>query len=295
LLTTRLLPPPSASTAWTTASPPEPVEALGLISSLADRFRVEIYPPAAAGGLVCAATLLASPPDLSHLLSARAGELATTSFPATAASLMSGYSIRVASAIVASWVLHARVHDVRPDAVWLRWHAGRPDTAYLSPVPAWCLESDDAAKAAGAAPTGEGELLDALIATLLDQHLLPVAEALRTHGRVSKRSLHGAIASPLGNAFAWLDQLRAAPTAHIAQRASHFFDACGGRLGSSGRMIEGALGEHRQLFWCRDTCCLAYLRPGVGYCGTCNLLPWDERVAAWERTLQQTLANAQLG
>src|SRR5690606_22158112 len=111
-------------------------------------------------------------------------------------------------------------------------------------------------------------LLRILRESLVERHIVPLAQATRAHVRVGARILYGSLASSIGYA---LQVAQDAPTTGSALR--------GGDLAAYGRAMLDALDltglidldetDDGTVGVRRHTCCLAFTVPGLGICDTC--------------------------
>ncbi|MEU1624732.1 (2Fe-2S)-binding protein [Streptomyces sp. NPDC020096] len=183
-----------------------------------------------------------------------------TDEPRVAGSLVfQGLAARLWSIALGSAVLCGRMPLLAPERVW--WHPDRmaPDDLWL-PAPA-------------APPAAGPELARQLEAAVVEGHLVPLHEAIRSLCPVSPRLLWGNAGSALAGSL----------------RVLHGWCRIHGRPDQAHRALElaGRLLTHRPLHgtgtlreapgdpdpaFARRSCCLYYRVPGGGLCGDCVLL-----------------------
>lgn len=151
-----------------------------------------------------------------------------------------GLAARIVSAPFAASVLHG----VMPDMAVVHWRR-----ATSGPWPLWC---------------GEPDGVTADVARVLDEHVRPLAAAVRGHVAIAERVLWGNVASSVASAAA---QVAAARPAAAGEAFALLRRLLGdGPLAGSGELR--ADGAFR-----RRSCCLYYRVPGGGLCGDCVLQP----------------------
>ena len=160
-----------------------------------------------------------------------------------------GFAAQLVSAPYAAAVLHGRVPEVTPSAMW--WSR--------SPEGGW------AAQTTATAVVG-GDALPALLAGLL----APLVAAFRARVPVAERLLWGNAASTLAAAKRLLVVQRAA----VAGRAADVAEAVLGHgpFAGAGELLPP---RHPDRVWTfrRHSCCLYYRVPGGGLCDDCVLSP----------------------
>ena len=221
------------------------------------RYDVEIgAPPAGDASPWLAADCLLGPgsPELDVLLDAETEASGHRTAHAAALTLIAVYAGRVTAAAVLDWALHGRVWDVRPENVLVRPAAHGiggvrlREARTLAPSPA------------------------TVRATVLDAHLLPLADALHARTRAGLRQLRGGVAHGCATALC----ASRGDTDQLARRWEEFSSGTG--LERLGEVVEVA-GRLRYL---RRTCCLFYTSAEAVRCASCCLTPRAERVAAYE-------------
>jgi hypothetical protein len=107
----------------------------------------------------------------------------------------------------------------------------------------------------------EAALLHAFRVSLLDEHLTPLLDAIRTHVRLGSRTLLGSLASGVAHAV-----LRSAD--RLPGSSADAIDALTGALGVAD-LIELVDGPGGRLTVQRRTCCLAFTLPNPKVCTGC--------------------------
>ncbi|WP_344843333.1 hypothetical protein, partial [Nonomuraea dietziae] len=90
---------------------------------------------------------------------------------------------------------------------------------------------------------------------MLEEHLLPLADALRSRTRAGLRQLHGGIAYGCAAAFCSAS-LRGGDVDLLEAAYHRFMAAAGGGLDRLGTVVRLREGAREGLFYLRDTCCL---------------------------------------
>ncbi|MEV0848620.1 (2Fe-2S)-binding protein [Streptomyces sp. NPDC049954] len=226
-------------------------------------------PPAAEAGRWLAADRLADPSseELTRLLEAERVGGGHRTAHATALTVMAVYAGRVTAAALLHWALHDEVPDLGSGNVLLRPGAHGIDGVRVR-------EARLLAPAPGTDP------LRLLYATVLDGHLLPLAEALHRRTRAGARQLRGGIAHGCATALC----AYGAKTDLLAERWRRFAEAAPGGLGALGEMarVTTVTGRER-LVYLRSTCCLFYTSAEAVRCASCCLTSRDDRLEAYAR------------
>lgn len=171
------------------------------------------------------------------------------------------YSHRVCGVAVAVWVRHHAVLDLAASNVAVRFTGGTPDGIELR-APQLLTESS----------------AEAVVRTVLDQHLIPVALVLSAARGPRMPNLIGNAAAGFAGAFRTLS--RSDPGRDIAEIAERMLGA-DPRLARGGtfRTLEGPRGARLQ--YDRASCCHWYAAPDGKYCSWCSRLTADERTARY--------------
>ncbi|GAA3955759.1 hypothetical protein [Gordonia caeni] len=168
------------------------------------------------------------------------------------------YSHRLCGAGALAWVEYGWVPDLTADNVGVRFVDGSPHTVVLS------------------RPRLAGTTAEDLVRIVVDEHLLPVARAMRKAGGPGLPNLLGNVAAGFAGAFRTMSRDR--PAHLVAERAESVLGV-DPRLerGGSFRTLLGPLGERLQ--YDRASCCHWYAAPDGKYCSWCSRLSHDERTA----------------
>ncbi|WP_189236094.1 IucA/IucC family C-terminal-domain containing protein [Planomonospora parontospora] len=253
----------------------DPVTVLTTLAGYGERYRLETDP--GAGGDWIAADRLMDPvaEELTRVLEAERAASGQVSAHATALTVMAVYAGTVTAPALLAWALYDQVLDVRPRNVLLRLddHHGfaavalrRPRLADVSRMPA-------------------GERLALLVSQVLDEHLLPVAEALRARSRAGRRQLHGGIAQGCAAAFGAASRRPGADVDLLQRSYERFVAACPPELAALGEMVRLSEAGAEGLFYLRRTCCLFYTAAHGEKCASCCLDSVEDRIAGYRRAL----------
>lgn len=219
-------------------------------------------PPRAEAGDWLRADRLADPDsaELTRLLEAEARGSGHRTAHASALTLIAVYAGRVTAAAVLQWALDGRVWDVSASNVLVRPSAHGIGGVRLR-EPGQCT------------PT-----LAALRRTVLDTHLLPLADALHRRTRAGLRQLYGGVAHGCATA---LCASRVPDTRQLARRWTEFTAAAPelARLGEVVEVVHDDGGP--RLHYLRRTCCLFHTSAEAVRCASCCLTPREERLRAY--------------
>jgi len=273
------LPPPS---------PPGLRASLAAIAAVGDRFDLDLPDDAPAVDEVLASAI--SDERLEVEVAGRARGLNTSDMKASATLFLQAYTYRIAAPALGSWVMHGRVPDVSADNVRLRFVAGRPVGMRLV-RPRFATSEDSADGERRHVP----DLVAELERVLLDAHLLPLMERLRSRYRLGSLLAKGAVASQIGMALTCLDARSATPWRRVGTHAVAFFRSSTESIageGKAGDMIVTTDGRRTGVTWRRRTCCLAFHCDNREKCGGCPLRPDAERLAVWADRLANRPARS---
>ncbi|MCX5107744.1 (2Fe-2S)-binding protein [Streptomyces sp. NBC_00378] len=227
-------------------------------------------PPASEAGRWLAADRLADPAgeELSTLLERERTGSGHRTGHATALTLMAVYAGWVTAAAVLHWALYDEVPDMRSGNV-------------LVLPAAHGIGGVRVRSARLLAPrAGEGSVR-LLHRTVLDGHLLPIADALHRRTRAGARQLSGGIAHGCATALcAYGDQVDL-----LAARWWQFVDTAPGGLATLGEVarVRRAPDGPERLVYLRNTCCLYYTSAEAVRCASCCLTSREERLRAYAR------------
>ncbi|MGW6502858.1 (2Fe-2S)-binding protein [Nonomuraea angiospora] len=243
------------------------MDVLSRLESFGERFRLERGLTPHDGWIACDRLLDPSSAELSRVLEAERVASGQKSDHATALTVMAVYAGTVTASALLAWALDRVVVDMRPHNVAIRpsEHHGFEAVALREP-------------SAVEAPVGT------LVSWVLDEHLLPLAQAMRTRTRAGLRQLHGGVAH--GCAAAFCIASRRGGDVDLLQRAyEEFLAASTGGLEKLGEVIRLREGDREGLFYLRNTCCLYYTSDEAVKCSSCCLDSVEDRVTAYRRVL----------
>ncbi|MFL6054862.1 MAG: (2Fe-2S)-binding protein [Actinoallomurus sp.] len=218
-------------------------EALADVARIGPYFSVETDPDVADHPLWRPLSALYGPALPDQIAAVRV-RLGTTEDRVAASLLFQGVAGRLWSPALATAAGHGRVPDLHPARTY--WRAASPGPILLATPGAPALTADAAA----------------LRRVIVDDHLLPLARAVRTVTPVAEGLLWGNAASALVGALTVLAMARPAHS----RAASRWVEEL---LGTPPLTGTGGLGPHG---FRRRSCCLYYRVPGGGKCGDCALL-----------------------
>ncbi|WP_250304974.1 (2Fe-2S)-binding protein [Streptomyces sp. A 4/2] len=215
-----------------------------------------------------AADRLADPAgdELSRLLeSERAGSGHRTGH-ATALTLMAVYAGRVTAAAVLHWALYDEVPDMRSGNGLLR-----PAAHGIAGV--------RVRRSRLLVPRAGEDPVRLLHRTVLDGHLLPIADALHRRTRAGLRQLRGGIAHGCATALC----AYGAQVDLLAARWRQFADTAPGGLAALGEVarVRRSPDGPERLVYLRNTCCLYYTSAEAVRCASCCLTSREERLRAY--------------
>lgn len=248
------------------------MEVLSGEHGLGDRFVAELGTPRDAGWVGAADLFGARLTAVLDAVAARRG----ADHPSVAASLLfEQYALRLAAPVVAAWAREDAVLDARPPAV----------TAFVDDGVLRRL-----AFARPPSPGGER----AAVAASLRAGLEPAAEALHRHTRVGHRTLRGAMANAVANAFLHLSWPEPDRARYVRDALDVVADVpgCAGTVGIDAVDVDG----DPWMYTDRNTCCLAF-RTSVNrdreqhFCMTCPVVPKATIVEEFSRATESYRAR----
>ncbi|MEU6721805.1 (2Fe-2S)-binding protein [Nonomuraea sp. NPDC046802] len=243
------------------------MEVFTRLESFGDRFRLERGLAPHADWISCDRLLDPSSQELGRVLEAERVASGQKSEHATALTVMAIYAGTVTASALLAWALDRVVVDMRPRNVAIRLseHHGFEAVALREPH-------------AVAAP------VETLVTWVLDEHLLPLARAMRTRTKAGLRQLYGGVAH--GCAAAFCIASRRGGDADLLEGAyGEFLAAATGGLEKLGQVIRLREGDREGLFYLRNTCCLYYTSDEAVKCSSCCLDSVEDRVTAYRRVL----------
>ncbi|WP_157251374.1 (2Fe-2S)-binding protein [Nonomuraea typhae] len=235
------------------------------LASFGDRYRLETG-PSGDGWLACDRLLDPGSAELGRVLEAERTASGQVSAHATALTVMAVYAGTVTASALLAWALEDVLVDMRPGNVAIR----------LSPHHGF---ESVAVREAAVRPGS----LETLVAWTLDEHLLPLAQAMRVRTKAGLRQLNGGVAHGCAAAFCIASRLGAdVDTLHAAYLR---FLAAAPVLDPLGEVVRLREGDREGLFYLRRTCCLFYTSAEKVKCSSCCLDSVGDRLAAYRRVL----------
>lgn len=238
------------------------------LESYGERFRLERSPPDSGDDWLGSDRLLDPTSDeLGLMLEAERVASGQASLHATALTVMAVYAGTVTASALLAWAVEDVVVDMRAANVVIR----------LSP--------DHGFEAVGLREPRVVEApVDTLVSWVLDEHLLPLAQALHTRTRAGLRQLRGGVAHGCAAAFC-IASRRGGDVDALERAYRVFLAASTGGLDRLGEVIRLRDGDREGLFYLRNTCCLYYTSAEATKCASCCLDTTDDRVANYRRVL----------
>lgn len=178
------------------------------------------------------------------------------------------YSFWLSLPAVIGYAAARRVPLVKPSGVVLRWNTRQPFLRVgLTTVDVAVLPNDPLAiiGAPGIVIVpDEDALLDALRTAVMDEHLKPIMEQIKSRLHLGRRTLWGSLASGVAHGISRAADVVPGPTMQTAQHVLRHLGVAdlvvlGDRPGSSGLSVH------------RKTCCLAFTLPEPKVCTGCVL------------------------
>lgn len=184
--------------------------------------------------------------------------------PAAATLAWKSYTYWLSLPVVTGYATARRVPLLRPEDVLIDFHDRQPFlTIGLRRPSVAVLPSDPLAVVPGVTVVpDEQALLAALRESLLDAHLSPVLERIRSRVHLGRRTLLGSVASAVSYGIR-LAQGHAGPESTI-ETTYAVLDALDLR-----DLVELSITESRQVHVARRTCCLAFTLPQPKICSGC--------------------------
>lgn len=190
---------------------------------------------------------------------------------AAAALAWKAYSYWVTLPVVAGWSAHRRVLLADIDTAVVRLNTSAPYlTMGVTEASVAVLPDDPAAGAAGVTVVAdESALLRALREYLVDRHLVPVMRALTRISRIGERALWGSVANSLAHPLvASTVSLPRDPRTEVTTVLA----GVGGPVSRLVQVVPDPTTPTR-LAVRRNTCCLAFTNPDLGFCSSCCVVP----------------------
>lgn len=238
------------------------------LESYGDRFRLVRGIDDGDDWLACDRLLDPSSEELGRVLEAERVASGQVSAHATALTVMAVYAGTVTASALLAWALDGVVMDMRASNVAIRLspHHGFEAVGLREPLIV------DAS-------------VDKLVSWVLDEHLLPLAEALHNRSRAGRRQLRGGVAHGCAAAFCIASRLGGDVDA-LERAYGRFLASSTGGLDKLGEVIRLREGDREGLFYLRNTCCLYYTATEATKCSSCCLDTTEDRLANYRRVLR---------
>lgn len=181
-----------------------------------------------------------------------------------------------------AWLSWHRVPTLLPDETWIQFHPKLgPIRLAVKQVQGMVLAEDPLASSPDCVVAEtDDELREHLAATTYDATMGAVIEAIATKERTGRRHLWGNVALVAVNSAMWAGN-GTDPWGRGRQ-------LCESRrvLNDTQRVVPCERSDAGEfLLALRSTCCLAYEVESHGYCASCSLLDYDDRVANLTSTI----------
>ncbi|MFE3448896.1 (2Fe-2S)-binding protein [Nonomuraea sp. NPDC059194] len=239
------------------------------LDAFGERYRLEHGLPPGDDWIDCSRLLDPGSPELTRVLDAERHASGQVSDHATALTVIAVYAGRVTTAALLAWALEGVLIDVRPSNVAIRLseHHGFEAVGLREP---YAVEGS----------------VETLVSWVLEEHLLPLAGALRVRTRAGLRQLHGGVAHGCAAAFG-AASLRGGDVDVLEAAYHRFMAAAGGGLDRLGTLVRIREGAREGLFYLRNTCCLYYTSAEKVLCASCCLDSEADRLARYRSVLGQ--------
>lgn len=239
------------------------------LGTFGERFSVERDIGSHDDWISCERLLDPGSEELGRVLEAERVASGQASEHATALTVMAVYAGTVTVSALLAWALGEDVPDVRPGNMVLR------------------LSEHHGFEAVGVRDARLCEVsAETLVSWVLDEHLVPLADALHVRTRAGRRQLLGGVAQ--GCSAAFTIGSRRGEAARFERAWATFVEAAGHGLGRLGDVVRLAEGEREGLFYLRNTCCLYYTSAEAETCASCCLLTTEDRIDSYRRFLRET-------
>lgn len=237
------------------------------LESYGERFRLERGLDPAHDWIGCDRLLDPSSDEVARVLEAERVASGQVSDHATALTVIAVYAGTVTASALLAWALEDVVVDMRPSNVAIRLspHHGFDAVALREPRVVH-------------AP------VETLVSWVLDEHLLPFAQALHVRTRAGLRQLRGGVAHGCAAAFC-IASRRGGDVDALERSYQRFLAASTGGLDRLGEVVRLRAGNREGLFYLRNTCCLYFTSAEATKCSSCCLDSTDERIANYRQAL----------
>lgn len=260
-------------------------QTLERVGELNEYLNVRLGAPSGEGWVPASELAYEDSPHLDPFLERVGAEHETEDRSVMASFFFGYYNWQVAAPAIISYLTESRVPDVSATNLALHVNeAGRVDDLAVLEEKFAALPDDPASKRPGATVVDDGDALRRyFLDRLIEGHLAPLVELLRTRTPLGRRALWAAVADRCASTVIWL-------TRQLGKE-----DLCPGEVEAlvGEPPLEGKTGvmyvEHAgrtEMFLRRGSCCF-YYKLAREHCATCPLLPLEER----ERRLREHLAR----
>lgn len=239
------------------------------LESFGERFRLVQGLDGADDWIGCERLLDPDSEELGRVLEAERVASGQVSAHATALTVMAVYAGTVTASALLAWAVEDVVVDMRPGNVAIRLspHHGFEAVGLREPR---VVEAP----------------VETLVSWVLDEHLLPLADALHARTRAGRRQLRGGVAQGCAAAFC-IASRSGGDVDRLEQAWKRFLAASTGGLDRLGEVVRLREGEREGLFYLRNTCCLYYTSAEGGLCSSCCLDSVEDRVVNYRRVLRE--------
>lgn len=177
------------------------------------------------------------------------------------------YCHRICGVASAAWFTHDLVLNLTASNTWVRFVSGTPDLVSMTEPAGVCDRRPEV-----------------LVATVVDDHLLRVADTIKAETGPGLGNLWGNIAAGFAGAFQKLAQQPHADSERIREQAEAVL-ATRPQLQRAGscRVLDGPNGP--RLFYDRASCCHWYAAPDGRFCSWCSRLTQAERTRRFTQSM----------
>lgn len=237
------------------------------LASYGDRYELQRSLEGADDWIACDRLLDPQSHELDRVLEAERVASGQVSAHATALTVMAVYAGTVTASALLAWALYDVVIDMRASNTAIR------------------LSDHHGFEAVGLRePTVVHAPVETLVQQVLDEHLLPLADALHTRTRAGLRQMRGGVAHGCAAAFC-IASRKGADVDTLEDAYGRFLAASTGGLERLGQVVRLEAGGRSGLFYLRNTCCLYYTSAEQTKCSSCCLDPVEDRLANYRRVL----------
>jgi hypothetical protein len=200
--------------------------------------------------------------------------------------VVGGLAWQVGGAALFVYATERRVPDLSPENVLLRLEQGGIAEVAFASGRFSALASDPDSDAASAVFESEDGMRDHLREGL-EAAISPVVDHVRSHLRVSKRTMYNRASDLLGQRLLQFGDTGVADGEWCGREAERLVRSPDSPLDGATRFFAVENGGRREVFIVRGCCCHGYKHPEHGYCDSCPLLSQEEL----ERRASEALAS----